>query len=597
MSFKPVQVISDSIPNSLLAFAKKNSIHPKKLDFELISHQTLLQSIKSSATKVVETVSASHFRNASLNIIQKYTINIIPLVDIDKKLLLSFSASPSKIKASINIKKGSVFTDSPSQLKDLKNEIWKKKLKAGFLIDIFEDNLDTQLNKLLKIVPFNQALPKELKFTVAAGFLPTEPVDGCLQKIYEEKIAESDNLISTVKKNELIATYTIAKKATVGRTCDGKAIEAKKPKLIDKQPNIDDTITEKTSEDSIEYFASVDGYPEYNNNNLTISDTVSLQEANFKSTALIDSGNDDVSVSVKIQHNKSHNEDAIGSGVNIDVKELSVDGSIASNVTIETESLNVDAQTHKKSKMQVKDTANIKLHRGDLDAKDAFIDVLENGKVTASNSATIKQMLGGVVIAPTVKVGEVLSNTTIIASELIEIKSILGEHNKLVIDPDSIANYHNEIEEIQNQIKQKQEDYDEAKENLEKRSQEHSSQLDRIKTFKERVDKAVKSGKKPMKQDLIRVKQYKKEADKLSLEKENLSPQKDIITSLELELDKLCNKDLYAKIKSNTVYDGHTKVVFVNVKTREEISFVPEGRVSEIFLTLDENNERVISTK
>lgn len=300
-------------------------------------------------------------------------------------------------------------------------------------------------------------------------------------------------------------------------------------------------------------------------------------------------------VSVNINHDKTDNEDAIGSGVKIDVKELSVNGSVASNVYIETEQLNIDAQTHSKSMMTVKDKATIKLHRGDLTAKEAEIDILESGKVTASKSVTIRQMLGGTVIAPIVKIDKVLVNTTIIASELIEINTIIGEHNKLIIDPDSIKSHHDSVEALQEEIKNKKLSLKQEIKDFELTSRSHNSKIDRMKIFQKRVLEASKIGKSPMKQDILRIKQFKKDSQKLALEKESFIEKEKEITNLEEELDKLFNKDLYAKVKSNTLYNGHTKVIFVNLKTKEEVFVIPQGKVEEISLVLNSQNERIIS--
>ena len=153
--------------------------------------------------------------------------------------------------------------------------------------------------------------------------------------------------------------------------------------------------------------------------------------------------------SVSVQGGSVGSTDSSSSGTVVDVKELSIDGSIADNVKIKTQELNIDAQTHKKSSIAVKNTANIKLHRGDLNASTANIEILEGGKVTASESINIGQMIGGVAIAPIVKIDNLMSNATIIASQLIEIKNISGENNKLIIDPTSIKNQNDEIKEIE----------------------------------------------------------------------------------------------------------------------------------------------------
>jgi len=93
---------------------------------------------------------------------------------------------------------------------------------------------------------------------------------------------------------------------------------------------------EKEHAEYIEYFASDNGYVVFANNELRISKTLKLEGADFKSSATIDAGDDQRDISVHIQHKKSHSEDAIGSGVRIDVKELNVEGSVGSNVTIAT---------------------------------------------------------------------------------------------------------------------------------------------------------------------------------------------------------------------------------------------------------------------
>lgn len=60
------------------------------------------------------------------------------------------------------------------------------------------------------------------------------------------------------------------------------------------------------------------------------------------------------------------------------------------------------------------------------------------------------------------------------------------------------------------------------------------------------------------------------------------------------EIEKIQNKDLHAKIVSRSEYDGHSKVIFVNMKTKEEILIMPEGKIETISLVLNDKGERVI---
>lgn len=597
MTFTPVVRTSHSIPKSLMEFSKERKIDVRLLDFELISYETLIRREHDDEYSVVEDakeITQDDLKNQYTSIIQEYSIKIMPRqkVKLNESIKISLAANKLKTKAVVTIAKGSVFKNKVNLLKELRDTIWEKKLRAGLYIDIFEPKLNAQLKKLLQVVPYDKPLPKELKFTVAAGLEPIVPVDAKLEKLYEQK--EPKSIIDGVEKGELIARYIKEKNGSDGRGCNGKYIQVRKPKVINTRPEVDPTVMEKEHKEFVEYFAQEDGYVVLKDKKLMISKELTLSGADFKSTANIDSGEGDKDISVHIKHKKTYAEDAIGSGVNIDVKKLDVDGSVGSNVNISTDELKVDAQTHKNSKMEVTNQANIKLHRGDLRANDAEIDILETGKITARNSIHIKKMLGGEAIAPIVKVDELLSNSTIIASDLIEIKSLSGENNTLIINPDAIESYHAEVQKLQGEIKSFNKELEEKQKDFQERFTQHAAQAKRIKTFQARVLQATKAGKTPMKQDILRVKLYKKDSEAFALEKQSLTKEIHKLEDLKSQLEKIYNKELHAKIKVHTRYDGHTKVVFVDLKTKEEIDYRPEGKIDTISLTLNEKEEKVI---
>lgn len=596
MLFTPVIRTSTSIPRTLLQFSIEKKIDLKLLDFELISHETLVKSEANFEHRLIknkEDITQKDMNNPTTVFRQEYDIKIIPLIKEDKKVKLSIATDKLKTKAIMTIKKGSIFVKHKNLLKDLKKDIWKKKLKAGLFINIFEDKLNAQLKKLASIIPFDKPLQKDIKLIVALGDTPKTPIDSKFEKLYELKPNNSESIIDGVNEGELIARYILPKDGISGRACNGEYINVRAPRTA-KQPTFDNTIIEKKLDECIEYYANIDGYVVLTNNKIRISKSLKLAGADFKSTGAIDAGDVDTDISVHIGHTKSHNEDAIGSGVNIDVKELNVEGSIAANVKISTKELNVDAQTHKDSIIEVENTANIHLHRGELSANEANIKILEGGKVTASKSINIREMVGGVAIAPIVKIDRLMSNATIIASELIEINNISGENNKLIIDP-SIKDQDNDPHEIEKEMRELMQILEIEKSALDLKLKEHIASADRIKTFQDRISRANENGKTPMKQDVIRVKQYEKKSDQLQEEQDVLDKKDSDIKLLEESLDKIYNKDLYAKIKSKTPYDGHTRVVFINMHTKEEISFMPEGKIETISLVLNEDNERIIS--
>ena len=598
MTFTPVVRTSHSIPKSLLEFAKERKIESKLLDFELLSFETLIRRKDCDDFEIVEdiqTISQEDLLEEETTLIQEYSIQIKPRQKrkINDSIQLSLGVNKLKTKAVLTIAKGSVFTKRTQLLTELRTMVWEKKLRAGLFIGIFEPKLAAQLQKLVAIVPYNKPLAKELKFNVALGIEPVAPTDAKLQKLYLQK--EGESIIDGVDTNELIARYIKEKRGKDGRACNGKYITVRAPKTLNMRPKIDPhTIVEKEHAEYIEYFASDNGYVVFANNELRISKTLKLEGADFKSSATIDAGDDQRDISVHIQHKKSHSEDAIGSGVRIDVKELNVEGSVGSNVTIATNELTVDAQTHKNSKIEVSNQANVKLHRGDMVANDAHIDMLETGKISAHNSIHIKKMLGGEAIAPVVKVDELLSNSTITASDLIEIHSLGGQNNHLIINPDAIESHHKDIATLKEQITKQTKELQEFERDFEKRYAEHTAQIKRIQTFQARIKHATQAGKAPMKQDMIRIKMFKQESQKLSAQKEQLALQQQAIEEMQKKLDAMYEREMDAKIISKSPYDGHTKVTFIDSQTSQEISARPEGIIHTISLTRNNKGEKVL---
>ena len=596
MDFTPVLRETFSIQKTLMEFAIDRKTESKLLDFELLDHETFIKRVGEDEQKINDTTSitSQDLANETCIITQKYNIKIFAKKqNTSQKIKTKLSANKLKTKIIATIEKGSIFESGLDLTRALKDLIWYKKLQGGLFIDIFEPFLDKQLTKLVDLVPINKAITKDIKFTVALGLDATLPTDAKLEKIYELKKQDSQSIIEGVDKDELIFVYTKQKKGSNGRACNAKFITVRAPRTVEPTPIIDESIYTKELNDIIEYYANTDGYVEEINNKFRISHNLKIDSTDFKASGNIETG-EDKDISVHIAHSQTHSEDAVGGGVHIDVKELNVDGSIGANVKISTKELNIDAQTHKRSTLEVENTANVKLHRGDLKAKDANVEMLESGKIVADNSIHIKQMLGGEAIAPIVRVDSVLSNCTIIASKSIEIKSIAGENINLIIDADKIQSYHSDLENLIANIKEFKTILREKKKKFEDDFKEHSSQIDRVKTFKLRILKAQKDGKKPMKQDMIRIKDYKRKAESLKTTQSELKEMGSQLDGMEIELSKMYEIDLHAKVTCLGTYNGGQNIIFVNPKNKEEVRHHPNGHIKEISLTLNQDGQRVI---
>ena len=595
IDFKPFNTKTLSIAKTLKRVSKEKNSSIKSIDFSLEAYDTFVRRKNVEEDKLIEDPSEIQtlLTDPNARLYQKYEIKLFPS-DLDTapyQLALSYNSDKTVVVATF--KKGSLFVADAKLYEKLKTLIWHKKLLNGFLIGVFEEKMEQQLKKLLTMLPYGKKLPKDVKFNVASSQSPTPTTDAKIEEIYLTYNDDEHNYIDGVKEGDLILRYIKPKEGLGGRNCEGKYIPPRKPKLY-SIPKHDESIRREEDDQYIEFYALQNGYVEYLNNQLKISKTLKLDQANFKATGNLDAKDLNEEVSVDISHKKGHTEDAIGTGVAINVKELNVDGSIAANVKVQTSELKVDAQTHKKSTLEVQNTANVKLHRGDLIANDAEVDILENGKVKAHQSIRIKKMLGGEAIAPRVYVEELISNATIVASELIEIKSMSGSHNTLIIKPDAIEQYHKALQECRDTLREKEHLYTVAQQELKDLLAAHKEQLPRIQTFQKRVKQAIAQEKKPMKQDEIRIKEYKRKTQKLSEMQKALHNKQDEIERLKEELSKLQEQDLAGHIKTSSLFDGHTKVVFVNPETKEQITALPEGRVDDIYLIKDENEQRAI---
>ena len=591
--FTPFNKITLDINATIIETAKDRNIKKEDVDFDLLGVNTLAQTtLNQEWIKLDESVEKVYDENIlksnALVIRQEYKIRLRPYKQntFFKNIDIKIASNKAKSKVVATFKKGTIFPCDANLAKFLKKEITRKKLRLGLLSGHFEDGLNATLVKLAKAIKCKRKLPKDIRITIASSPGPILSTDDSIVSHYKEN--SKKNLIEGVDKDELIFEYIKPKKGSDGRSCNGKFIIALEPKIsyANYKPD-EETVVITEDEKSVKYYSLVDGYVKDTLGVISISKELTLQSASFKNTGSIDTGDTkDILININSQDSS---DDAIGTGVNIEVKELNVKGTVGSNTNIKANALNVGEQTHRNSKLEAVENAKVHLHRGNLKAKTAEIEILENGTVEADD-VHVKKMLGGEIIGHRVIVEEITSNTVVIASELIEIDKITGEQNKLIIDPNKIEAYHKQVEEIREELKDKKVNLRVFKEKYSKDLAEHVERADRIKVFKKRIIAATKAGKTPNKADMIRIKQYKIQAQEIEKETKTLNKKENKIDEINTKLEKLYEAELHAKIKHKNLYDGKTQVIFVDVKTARKHELSPKGLCKEIYLKKDNND-------
>ena len=193
-------------------------------------------------------------------------------------------------------------------------------------------------------------------------------------------------------------------------------------------------------------------------------------------------------------------------------------------------------------------------------------------------------MSGGEIIAERVIIDVLYSNAKITALESIEIKSIVGNGNELIINPRAIPSYLDQITVLENELARKQFELQQrGKEYLQKEIALKEHHL-RVQRSIENINTAKRQNRDPLKADQVRVTQYKSAVAYLKNEEIMIKAQEDAIHAFERKLNKLYDTDLHAVVTHQKAYDGHTRIQFVDPKTHRVYAVSPIGKVTHIKL-------------
>lgn len=584
-----IQISTFNIPEELKKIAQQENVPLDMIDLDLLSYQTQYKGIVDEDWKGLDgdniqgVTTEVEIRSEIFLLRQEYHIRVHPAVQhpyFDLRFGMASDKYKSKLVAVVDpaskipLKKGIQ--------EYIKETINRKKLRNGFMVGITDQTLDQEIKAMLLKIQKEGPLSEPYRLPIATFYTPTLPVNDNIILHYK-KVQRDNNLVDGVAVDDLIFEYIFAVNGINGRSCTGEHINVGEP-LIRYQHAIGvDLQTIRSEEDhhSIRFYALKSGYIERKNGIFTVSQDLLLESASFKSTGSLEAGQEK-EINIKIGDGDKHG-DAVGSGVNIEVQTLDVKGTIGSNTKIQANEVTIGAQTHKKSLIEVQENATIHLHRGNLKAKNATIDILEAGTIEGE-TVYVKNMSGGEIIAERVIIDVLYSNAKITALESIEIKSIQGNGNELIINPRAISSYYDQISVLESELASKQfELQKKGKEYLQKEVALQEQHI-RIQPTIENVNKATKQNRIPNKADKVRVMQYNYSVETLKSEEIIIKAQEEVIHALEANLDVLYDADIHAVVTHRKEYDGHTRVQFIDPKTGQVRAISPNGNVTHIRL-------------
>ena len=344
--------------------------------------------------------------------------------------------------------------------KKLINFIYKKLIKVGILVGIRNKTMLEEVAKISSVLRVKEFIDKDYTFAVTVGVNVVPSTDDALIYHYKTKIRnvdENDKIdyanrgyLLGVVENELIIEYVKLRDGTSGRDVRGNFLPAQKAKAtITKMPEHTENIYAKEDNEGIKFFAKKPGYVKEEKGVFDIKDELDVNEITFKTTGSVDTGLDtNVTLNVK---EKDLTKDAIGTGMTVEANEVNVEGNVAANAVVKANKVTIGGQTHAKALIEAKE-AKIAVHIGSFEGENVEIDRLEGGKVKAKK-AVIKSVIGGEIIAESVAIDTLVSNSNIIIADTLEIKKLKGVNNKILVDFSMIKNTGEQINERMAKIK------------------------------------------------------------------------------------------------------------------------------------------------
>lgn len=605
---RPTVIRTQNVSRELVDIAKSYGVTVDKLDFNLLEVQTYTRISEDKKETEWEEVSAGGLHelddetallNPHFQIKQTYEVEIYsknPQEDKYKDFKLAVGANATKCKVYLSIQSGSHVQYNPRFERELLVLINNKKIRAGILINIFDTVLDSAISKLSASVRIQEEITYDKNETIliAEGYEPTLTTNDKIIFHYDkkEKLSEKDKIdyaargfIQSVSEEELLIEYIKPKKGKPGRNCRGEFISAEEP-TSDNFPNftIDDTIKMVDTKETIKYIALVNGYMSLDKNEYSIKKDLDIGEISFKTTGSISSGlESDVAISVK---EADAVKDAIGTGMDVEVSEITIEGNVGPNASVNAMKAIVEGQTHKSSVMKA-ENLKINVHKGKAYGNNINITRLEHGIVEGDN-VDISQAIGGNIRGREVMIGLCGSYVNVTASKLIEIKKLQGKENEFIIDPllkrdtkDNLDKNKDEIKKVTNEVKNFKNEIEEYTKKIKEDTQSFND-------IKKKLIHYKKNGIKMPDAFVKQYKQFKKMQERLVLTRKEYDSKYDHLKLLTTRTASFQDNIFDARIINRDRWIGYNQLKFRLVDPPIELVYKPEeGSSDKIFAIVE----------
>jgi Flagellar Assembly Protein A N-terminal region len=604
---RPTVVRTQNVAKELFSIAKSYDVKPEMLDFNILDVQTYTREEEKdtewelvSNEELYELDDQKQLLNPSFQIKQTYEIEIFSKTKeqnfLCRDMKMAVGANASKCKVYLSISAGSSIAYSPGLENTLLLEINKRKIRAGILINIFDEMVASVASKLSARVQVAQKLEFEKNETIliAEAYEPTPTTNDSLIFHYEQSDSVDENekidyssrdFIQSVKKDELLIEYVKPQNGKPGRNCRGEYMQPEEPTISNEVTfSVDDTIRVEESEISVQYIAVANGYIKLEDNAYTIKKEVDVGEISFKTTGSISSGVDsDVNISVS---ESDAIKDAVGTGMEVEVTEIEIDGNVGSNAKVVAKKASVGGQTHKTASIKA-DNLDINVHKGRAYGNNIHVTRLEHGEIDG-DIVDVTQALGGTIKAKEIDLELCASHVKATATRRIEIQKLQGSENSFTIDPLLSKGAQSGLMENKEEIGSLEREIAELKKETNKYSTLVKEGTPAFLDIKKRLVNYKKKGVKMPESFVKKYKQFQSMQLKL----------KGLQESLEIKADKLALQTTRTSSFQDSIFDariinkdrwiGYNEIKFKLVDPPMELVYKPkEGSHEKVFGLVD----------
>ena len=603
---RPTVIRTQNVAKELQKIAMSYEMKPEALDFNLLEVQTFTRITESKsevefkeldAAELYELDLEASMLNPNFEIKQVYEVEIFskdmhndPFADFH----IAVGANATKCKVYLSIKQGAKVSFYPRFEKELLSLINKSKIRAGILINVFDEMLSAAVAKIAAHVRIEEHVTYAQNETIliAQSFEPTPTLDDALIMHYEKKSEHGINdvkkvdyaarsFIQSVHEDQLLIEYIKAQPGKPGRNCRGEYMAPKEPE-INHEPTfeVDSTIKVIETDTNIEYRAKENGYIAFEENKYLIKTEVDVGEISFKTTGSISTGLDsDVSISVK---ETDAIKDAIGTGMQVEVSEINIDGNVGSNAKVHALKASIGGQTHKTAFIQA-DELDINVHKGKAKGKNVHITRLEHGEVEGE-IVEISQALGGRIYAREITIQVCGSYVKATASRRIEIHKLHGSENIFTIDPllkedaaEGFSENEEGIKKLESDLKSLQQEIDKLKAYIQNNTEAFND-------LKRRLIHYKKNGVKLPETFVKKYQQFQKTTEHLKHIQDEHHRKENQHTLLTTKTASFQDSIFDARIINHERWIGHNEIRVKMVEPPIELSYVvPEGSEDKIF--------------